>query len=495
MSLTISAGPAADRMADRTLANLEKIAAGSPIDAYLDAHPETKERFEQVGRSKRRPPMPSIQDMQQTDTQTFQTSLQTSQPGTVGNTQTSQTSQTSGVSTGKCGVSRRDDDIECSATRATDVEILAPEWLDIDGTKWLVRRGVTVLVGAKRSGKSTFSLYSGAKITRQGLNVLIAAQEDDPSIMKARLLAMHADMAHAFFFNKNRYVWRKIEGTDQRRRVRVNFDYRDVKAICDVAESVGAELLIVDPITALAKGDWNRQDSADCLAPLTSWAQDNNTAVLAIMHPGKNPRDVRTANTGSDQWLAKARSHLAIAAVPGEDNHSIIEQPDQSYGDTSNMLVTSRVMVMDDAQGKQFSVRYVSNMEPTERTVQEIYDMNAQQLAAPIDPDEKGEVAVWLHDTLHDMGNHAFTADVHAKAKNEKNWTPANLRAVYRSAGVAQTKQSCARPRSILYLTDLKDYAKADQAKGLSPEQLAKQWGDPSSSQKDDKSGKSAKSQ
>lgn len=442
----------------------------------------------------KRKPIPGMDDMQvkasvdaalgldnlnRPISQDFQDFSKTLQPGTVGNTQTSKTSKTLGDTTGKQPTVGS---VNYECVPATDVDIEAPEWVEIDGTKWLVRKGVTMLVGAKRSGKSTETLYLAARATASGLNVVIAAQEDDYGIVRARLEAMNADLSHVHFFRKNRVVEVGDGDSRHRRTVKVNFDYRDTNGITKQAGLCNADLVIIDPITALAKGDWNRQDAADCIVPLTAWAQDMNAAVLAVMHPHQNPRDVNTAATGTDQWLAKSRSHLAMAPLPGDDLHAVVQQVTQSYEGTSNRLVSFAKKDMTDRNGKPFTVRYVTGMEPTDQTVQEIYDLDAQSLAAPTDPDEKGDIAVWLHDTIKGMGCHVFTTDLQKKAKDEKGWSAANLRASYRSAGIGQTKQSCKRPRSILYLNDLAEYEKADRNKGISPEQLARQWGDPNNS-------------
>lgn len=406
----------------------------------------------------------------------FSDLIQTLSPKTVGNTKTSQTSQTFRDIDEK-SKKKSKGAVSYDGLPAVEAEIIAPEWLEVDGTRWLVKRGVTMLVGARRSGKSTLTLYLAARVSKTCGNVLIAAQEDDFGILKARLQSMDADMTRIHFFTKKRTVDVWDDDSKRSAEVRAIFDYRDIGGIERVAERAEAELIVIDPITSLAKGDWNRQDSASCLAVLNQWAQDHSAAVLAVMHPHQNPKDVNTAATGTSQWIDQARSHLAMASVPGDSFHAVVQQVTQSYEGTCNRLVSFATKEMADVHNVPFTVRYVTGMEPTGQTVQEIYDLDAQNLATPTDPDMKGDIAVWLHDTIKESGCHVFATDLQKKAKDVKGWTAANLRSAYDVARVSSTKQSCVRPRSILYLADLEEYSSSDKAKGLTPEQLAKQWG------------------
>lgn len=474
MTLTITAGAESDRRADEAFANLEVLANSSPIEAYVNRAPELKTRFEAVGRSTRRPTMPSVKDMQQTDTQTFQTSRQTSQPGTVGNAQTSQTFQTLGPSGGK--QTSRHDGIALHGSIYTAETLDDVPMHDMDYVPgWkpeLPRQAVTALVGPKRSGKSTLALKIAADVSNNG-TVLIVQREDPLFIVKSRLKAMGANMDHIRMFTKTT----SRRGID----VRENFGAKDLDAIIQVAEGVKPLLVVIDPLHGLAKGDWNRQDAADCLIDLTSMAQNLDCAVLGVLHDGKDQTaDVDISASGSDQWIAKCRSHLALGTPPDDDMHAVLQQVSVSYAKGRNRYITFSEPVLTGDDGKTYTVRIVTDMQPTEQTVTELRRLRQSLRTEPVDPDQLPEIARWMYDTIKAKGTHVFATDMQQWAK-AKGYSPNQLRLAYRQAGVGQTRQKCARPRSILYLKDL---CSAEDART---------WGTGTEPENDEKSGTAKK--
>ncbi|PWG63849.1 hypothetical protein DF196_10005 [Bifidobacterium callitrichidarum] len=340
----------------------------------------------------------------------------------------------------------------------------------------LPKQAVTALVGPKRSGKSTLALKIAADVSHTG-RVLIVQREDPLFIVKSRLKAMDADMGNVRVFTKR---------TNRRgAEVRENFTARDLDAIIQVAETVRPLLVTVDPLHALAKGDWNRQDAADCLVDLTAMAQNLDCAVLGVLHDGKNPNaDVDVSASGSDQWIAKCRSHLALGTPPDDDMHAVLQQVSASYAEGRNRYITFAVKPMTGDDGKPYTVRVVEDMQPTDQTVAELKKLKAALNAEPVDPDQLPEMARWVYDTIKIRGTHVFAIDLQTWAK-AKDYSPNQLRLAYRQAGVRQTKQKCVRPRSILYLKD------------LCSEEDARTWGtnnEPANGEKPVKTEKSRKS-
>lgn len=334
------------------------------------------------------------------------------------------------------------------------------------------RQAVTTLVGPKRSFKSTYALWKAAALSRRH-RVLIVEREDPKFVVKARLMAMGADLGNVRFFRKT--VIRHDE------KVTLDaFDFHDLDGIITVAERFRADLVIIDPVTALAKGKWNDQSSADCLVDLTALAQRNNCAVLAIMHTNQNPDDVDTGASGSDQWVAKCRSHLLIDKLPGDDSHAIVQQVSNSYGSTQNYEITAATKQLTDDGGKQFDVCMISDVRPTTQSVEDLYRLKRGMKAEAVDPDQQSEIIRWEYDTIRAKGGHVFATDLQDWAK-AKGYTPNQLRLAYREAGIGQTRQGCKRPRSILY------------AKDMCGEQEAKDWGTPESAD-DEESRKGIKS-
>lgn len=418
--------------------------------------------------------------------QTFQTLRQTSQTGTVGNTQTSQTLQTFSPSGGNQtsqaeeDQSARRDGIMLHGSKYTAATLDDVPMHDVDYVPgWkpeLPRQAVTALVGPKRSGKSTLALKIAADVSHDGM-VLIVQREDPLFIVKSRLKAMGADMAHILVFTKTT----TRRGSD----VRENFGSKDLDAIIEVAETVRPLLVTIDPLHGLAKGDWNRQDAADCLIDLTSMAQNLDCAVLGVLHDGKDQTaDVDISASGSDQWIAKCRSHLALGTPPDDDMHAVLQQVSVSYAKGRNRYITFAEPTMTGDDGKDYTVRIVSDMQPTEQTVTELRKLRQALRTEPVDPDQLPEMVRWVYDTIKTKGTHVFAVDLQKWAET-KGYSPNQLRLAYRQAGVCQTKQKCVRPRSILYLKD------------LCSEEDARVWGtgsEPSNTENSEKGKKSRKS-
>lgn len=410
--------------------------------------------------------------------QTFQTLRQTCGPETVGNVQTSQTFQTFRTS-GENQTSQADGiRLHGSVYAAATLDDVPMHDVDyVPGWKpELPRQAVTALVGPKRSGKSTVALKIAADVSKHG-KVLIVQREDPLFIVKSRLNAMDADMGNIRVFSKTT----SRRGCD----VKENFTAKDLDAIIQVAEATRPLLVLIDPLHGLAKGDWNRQDAADCLIDLTGMAQHLDCAVLGILHDGKNPdADVETSASGSDQWIAKCRSHLALGTPPDDDMHAVLQQVSVSYAKGRNRYITFAEPKMKGDDGDEYTVRVVSDMQPTEQTVTELRKLRQALRMEPVDPDQLPEMARWVYDTIKLRGAHVFAIDLQTLAK-AKDYSPNQLRLAYRQAGVGQTKQKCARPRSILYIKD------------LCSEEDARKWGtnaEPANGEKSEKTEKSRKS-
>lgn len=352
-----------------------------------------------------------------------------------------------------------------------DVKLEGPTFLD--NNLWFPRKAAVAICARRRTGKSTLCLYYCAQLSRKGYNVLIVQREDFLGIVKARLQAMHADLDHIRIFSKHR----TIGGYD----TEVEFDAQDLDGIIAVCEQMKPDLVYVDPLHALACGDMNKQTSADFLPALLAMAQRLDCTVMGVLHTGKNPTTVESAISGSEQWAAKLRSVIYMEPVPSTPDTAIAQQVDASYSGLVNREIRFATVQVQDADGNPFNVRIVADAQPTEQTAQDMLDMRNGIQSERVDPDEKSDVAAWLHETIVRMGNHAFAKDVQVRAK-AKGWTANNLRSAYREAGVSQTKQARPHGRSVLFNTNTEDYCPADRLKfqnGMTPETVAKQWSGP----------------
>lgn len=340
----------------------------------------------------------------------------------------------------------------------------------IDNNVWFPRKAAVAICARRRTGKSTLCLYYCAQLSRKGYKVLIVQREDFLGIVKARLQAMGANLNCILMFAKHR----TIGGYD----AEVEFDAQDLDGIIAMCEKLKPDLVYVDPLHALARGDMNKQTSVDFLPALLAMAQRINCTVLGVLHTGKNPTTVESAISGSEQWAAKLRSVIYMEPVPSAPDTAIAQQVDASYSDLVNREIKFSTVQVHDADGNPFNVRIVTDAHPTTQTAQDMLDLRNGIQADRVDPDEKSDVAAWLHDTIVRMGNHAFAKDIQVRAK-AKGWTANNLRSAYYEAGISQTKQSKPHGRSVLFNTNIEDYCTADQLKfrqGMTPETVAKQW-------------------
>lgn len=365
-----------------------------------------------------------------------------------------------------------------AAESLNDVKLEGPTFLD--NNLWFPRKAAVAICARRRTGKSTLCLYYCAQLSRKGYRVLIVQREDFLGIVKARLQAMHANLDYIRMFAKHR----NIGGYD----AEVEFDARDLDAIIAMCERLKPDLVYVDPLHALAHGDINKQTSADFLPALLAMSQRINCTVLGVLHTGKNPTTVESAISGSEQWAAKLRSTIYMEPVPSAPDTAIAQQVDASYSALENREVKFATVQVKDAIGHPFNVRIVTDATLTQQTAQDMLDMRNGIQADRVDPDEKSDVAEWLHTTIIRMGNHAFAKDIQIKAK-AKGWSANNLRSAYSEAGIQQTKQAKPHGRSVLYNTNQEDYCQADRQKfqhGMTPETVAKQWSGPTPQQEGD---------
>lgn len=354
------------------------------------------------------------------------------------------------------------------AESLADVKLEGPTFLD--NNLWFPRKAAVAVCARRRTGKSTLCLYYCAQLSRKGYKVLIVQREDFLGIVKARLQAMGANLQYIRMFAKHK----NIGGYD----AEVEFDAQDLDGIIAMCEKLKPDLVYVDPLHALARGDMNKQTSVDFLPALLAMAQRINCTVLGVLHTGKNPTTVESAISGSEQWAAKLRSVIYMEPVPSAPDTAIAQQVDASYSDLVNREIKFSTVQVRDADGNPFNVRIVTEAQPTEQTAQDMLDLRNGIQADRVDPDEKSDVAEWLHDTIVRMGNHAFAKDVQVRAK-AKGWTANNLRSAYAESGISQTKQAKPHGRSVLFNTNQEDYCPADRQKfsqGMTPETVAKQW-------------------
>ena len=229
---------------------------------------------------------------------------------------------------------------------------------------WFPSGAITILGGRKRCGKSTLALYECARFSAMGKKVLIVQREDDAGLVKAKLQCMGADLGNIMLYK------RRAGGIEY-----CGFDAGDLRGIVESVERMHTDLVYIDPLHGLAAGRMNDQQSADCLIELDAMAKRNNCCVLGVLHAKKDPEDVSYAISGSDQWVAKARSYLYLETYPNVSDVAVCQQVDASYSDTVNTKIRFGIRECVGDDGNTFPVRVVVDTAPTDDTAQDYLDL------------------------------------------------------------------------------------------------------------------------
>ncbi|WP_137657231.1 AAA family ATPase [Bifidobacterium moukalabense] len=339
----------------------------------------------------------------------------------------------------------------------------------LGGNVWFPSGAITILGGRKRCGKSTLALYECAKFSAMGKKVLIVQREDDAGLVKAKLQCMGAALGNIMLYKRYDHETEYC-----------GFDARDLQGIVESAGRMHADLVYIDPLHGLAAGRMNDQQSADCLIALDAMAKRNNCCVLGVLHAKKDPEDVSYAISGSDQWVAKARSYLYLETCPNASDVAVCQQVDASYSDTINAKIRFGIRGCVGDDGKTFPVRVVVETAPTDDTAQDYLDLKNVMKEDRTDPVVREAMAEWMHDAVHLNGNHMLTRELfHQAESKDRRWTPAKLRKAFSLAGLGQARAAERGSRSIVYLKDPSEYSGEEAerlGRGSTPETLAKEW-------------------
>ena len=221
--------------------------------------------------------------------------------------------------------------------RGSDTEFIVPEWLwEHDGVGRIPTRAVTLCAGKGGTGKSTFTLWLAAQLTRGTLpgmhqgtprDVLIYGVEDAwDAVIAPRLAAAGADMDRVF----------AIKGLvdDAGNQLGMNWQNLEplVNACADPALDVA--LLIVDPlITALPKGTNSNSDVdvTKLLLELAKVAEHSNIAIVGLAHVNKNSDSgLDNLLRGSGAWRDRIRA-LLLFIYDVENKKHLMGQNKNSY--------------------------------------------------------------------------------------------------------------------------------------------------------------------
>jgi AAA domain/DnaB-like helicase N terminal domain len=193
---------------------------------------------------------------------------------------------------------------------------------------------ITIIDGDPDRGKSLLSIDLAARCTSGrempdgapgavGGAVLLNAEDDTADTIIPRLIAGGADL--------NRVLILKTLARDGGRQIEIPLD---IPAIREAAISIGAVLIVIDPLMAFLAGktnSWHDQDIRRALAPLAELAAELRAAIVVIRHLNKGASEGNPLyrGGGSIGIIGAARAGLIV----GDD-------PDDGTGKTKILAVS-----------------------------------------------------------------------------------------------------------------------------------------------------------
>jgi hypothetical protein len=184
---------------------------------------------------------------------------------------------------------------------------------------------VTVLDGDPSLGKSAITLDLAARVTTgrsmpdgspspTGGVLVLNAEDEDADTIVPRLKAMGARLDRV-------RILKILPDPDGERQPEIP---GDLAAIEKAARSVGAKLIIIDPIMAFLGGRTNSfrdQDVRRALAPLARLAERLGVAIVIVRHLNKNTGEQNSLyrGGGSIGIIGAARSGLLVARNPDDE--------------------------------------------------------------------------------------------------------------------------------------------------------------------------------
>jgi hypothetical protein len=208
---------------------------------------------------------------------------------------------------------------ELNVVRLSDVTPETVSWL---WPGYIPLGKLSVLEGDPGLGKSTLALSIAAAVSRgRGLpgrlecdpaDVVLVSYEDGlADTIRPRLDAARADVHRV-------HAVQGITHAGTHDETLISFP-TDSESVFDLVSELGAQLVIVDPLSAALAGQIDSYKDADIrrvLAPMARFAEDSGAAVLVVRHLTKSGRRAITAGGGSIAIAAAARVVLAVHQDP-----------------------------------------------------------------------------------------------------------------------------------------------------------------------------------
>ncbi len=323
-------------------------------------------------------------------------------------------------------------------TRATDVKVERPRWLD---SPFIPLGVITVIAGRAGVSKSTFSIDRAAKATRGRLDgdhrgrpvtVAFSAIEDGEGMQTARLKAAGADL------NKVLFLGIAEDGTASGMRIP-----EDLHTIREVLAAQHVKLWVIDPIASIIDGNTNKRDDVRrALDPLARLAHDLDIAIIGIAHFNKGGGYSSDKLSGSHAFRDAVRSMLLIAK-DDKNGDCVLTVDKSNYSTASGMSFSyalSSVKMQDD-DGEAMEVPTITDFMKSERSVDEVINANVQRAErVPSENASTDDADSWLVEYLNEYGPTPFATIAADAANCSPSYTKDQLRAARKRLGGRVTK-------------------------------------------------------
>jgi hypothetical protein len=256
---------------------------------------------------------------------------------------------------------------------------------------YIIKHGITLLVGDPGRGKSLFAEYIAALVSRGGKlplseeriepgRVLFLSAEDDwARTTLARLLRAGADI-------KNFHVMDRFRALDE----------QNMLALKQEIESWKPDLVVVDTLATFLGGerDMHRQnDVQEFLSDLTYAARDTGSAILAIAHMNKQTgEDPIYRINGSIGFAAGVRSINYLGRDPDDPNRIAL-----AHG-KSNVAGKGQTHLFEKRGGGRNDVPVLEAVGTSEYDEVEVCRNEKRPVGRP--PVEKDRAAEFIIDAL-----------------------------------------------------------------------------------------------
>lgn len=281
-------------------------------------------------------------------------------------------------------------------TPASSIKPRPVRWL-WDGRLALGTLGL--LAGREGLGKSTLGYWLAARVTQGELPgeyhgtpaaVLVAATEDSwEHTIVPRLIAAGADLDRVY----------RVDVEHLGHAATLSLP-RDLEGLEDAARTVGAALLLLDPLTSrLGSLDTHKDaEVRQALEPLVAIADRAGMGVLGLMHHNKSGSlDPLALVMASKAFTAVARSVHTVVPDPDDENVRLFGTPKNNLGTTNlpTLTFTVRSAPVDTDEGTAWTGQLAWGEERQESI------RDAMSRATP-DEDKTAtdEAADWLEDYI-----------------------------------------------------------------------------------------------